>query len=234
MKTTEKICYNCGKKMHTSEQYHWHDEFLGDFTVPCKREEYSYCDCGEERLAYSLCLKIEDAEQERIEQLLLQSVGDDMKAYKANLVRNKELVELLGKSRQAIQQDHRIRTLIYHHVEKSGEMVYWKPSVEQYKATGDGRFDLRQYFHVKNTDTIKKVQHIAIQECSTDSKSSMMWTKDDAMSIRAFPFFRQIQEPSSEKISATFTRENTPFFINNHIGRKNSIILIDFNQAKEN
>ena len=143
MKTDINRCYECGGEMQQRSFYCWEDKFLGKMEVNAEAGEYFYCaECGSEELSYSLMKKIESVEQERIEQLLLQRVGGSMKAYKENLVRNKDLVALLGKSRQAIQQDHKIKTLIFHHIEKSGEIVYWKPSVELYKETGDGRFDL--------------------------------------------------------------------------------------------
>ena len=59
-----KICYNCGKEMKPATEYSWTNEKLGSFTIPCSEDEYCFCDCGEERLAYSLCLRIEKTEQD--------------------------------------------------------------------------------------------------------------------------------------------------------------------------
>ena len=166
MQTEINRCYECGGEMKPRPFYCWVDKFLGKMKVNAAPSEYFFCaECGSEELSYSLMKRIESVEQERIEQLLLQSVGGSMKVYKENLVRNKDLVALLGKSRQAIQQDYKIKTLIFHHVEKSGEIVYWKPSVELYKKTGDGRFDL-SLFESAYTD-IGQVTKQAEQEETT-------------------------------------------------------------------
>ena len=162
-------CYECGGEMKPRSSYCWEDKFLGKMEVAADAGEYFYCaECGSEELAYSLMKKIEAIEQEKTEQLLLQSVGGNMKAYKENLVRNKDLVVLLGKSRQAIQQDHKIKTLIFHHIEKSGEIVYWKPSVEQYKKTGDGRFDLRPFEFVCTCADVRPLTKQAEHEETTN------------------------------------------------------------------
>ena len=60
------ICYECGSEMQTATQYSWIDEKLGSFTIPCKPEEYHFCpSCKSERLALSLCLRIEQEERKR-------------------------------------------------------------------------------------------------------------------------------------------------------------------------
>ena len=136
-------CEGCGGEMRECREYRVHDKFLGEFSVKALPEEYYCCaECDCEIVSYSLMKRIEAMEQERIEQLLLESVHGQIKQYKEHLIQNKELVQILGKSRQAIQQDGRIKTLIFHHVEKNGQILYWKESVEQYKRTGDGRFAL--------------------------------------------------------------------------------------------
>ena len=161
MKTEINRCGECGGEMKPRHFYCWEDKFLGKMKVHAGAGEFFFCaECGSVELSYSLMKKIETVEQERIEQLLLRSVGGSMKAYKENLVRNKDLVVLLKKSRQAIQQDHKIKTLIFHHVEKSGEIVYWKPSVDLYDKTGDGRFDLTHHTHsaAKDKPTAKQTR----------------------------------------------------------------------------
>ena len=136
-------CPECGGEMKHRNNYAWEDRFLGAFRIEVQPGEYWYCaECNEEVLSYSLMKKIEYEEQKRTEQLLLESVGNDLEEFKANLITNHELVQVLGKSRQAIQQDRRIKTLIFHVQEKSGQVVYWRKSAEQYKESGDGRFEL--------------------------------------------------------------------------------------------
>ena len=143
MKSEHVKCMECGGEMRSSDVYHCHDEFIGDFDVPAGKEEYYRCpECDSEIVEFALMKRIEQVEQERIEQLLLDSVDGNMKRYKENLIRNHELVSALGKSRQAIQQDGRIKTLIFHHIAKNGEILYWKKSVDLYKTKGDGRFSL--------------------------------------------------------------------------------------------
>ena len=56
-------CYNCGKEMKHGTEYSWTTD-LGSFMIPCLEDEYAFCDCGEERLAYSLCLRIERTEHD--------------------------------------------------------------------------------------------------------------------------------------------------------------------------
>ena len=136
-------CPECGGEMKPRRYYTWEDRFLGSFSIETQPGEYWHCaECNDEILSYSLMKKIECEEQKRTEQLLLENVGNDYEKFKENLITNNELVHLLGKTRQAIQQDRRIKTLIFHVQEKSGQVVYWKKSAEQYKASGDGRFEL--------------------------------------------------------------------------------------------
>lgn len=136
-------CPKCGGEMKSLRYYTWEDRFIGLFTISPLPDEYWHCaECDDEMLSYSLMKKIECEEQKRIEQLLLESVGCDYEKFKAGLISNHELVQILGKTRQAIQQDRRIKTLIFHVQEKSGQILYWRKSVEQYKTNGDGRFAL--------------------------------------------------------------------------------------------
>ena len=136
-------CPQCGGEMKSRRYYTWEDQFIGTFTIETQPGEYWHCaECNDEILSYSLMKKIECEEQKRTEQLLLESVGNDYEKFKENLITNNELVHLLGKTRQAIQQDRRIKTLIFHVQEKSGQVVYWRKSAEKYKSEGDGRFAL--------------------------------------------------------------------------------------------
>ena len=151
MKTTEKTCYNCGKKMHAAEQYHWHDVFLGDFTISCKREEYSYCDCGEERLSYSLCLRIEKAEQDRISQAIMNMAHSNLAQLEGLVVTGHDLEKILRVSRQAISKNGKLKTLVYHIMFK-GKKYYLYESVIRFLKSGDGRFDLTSYIYTTTGD----------------------------------------------------------------------------------
>ena len=131
-----------GRMMIGASIYKWHDDFMGDFEIKALSEEYIFCrECGNEILAYSLMKRIEIVEQERIEQLLFQSVGNDIKLFKGCLVAFDKLPQLLGKSRQAIQRDGRIKTLIFN-FEFCGKRYYWLDSVLKFRDTGDGRYNL--------------------------------------------------------------------------------------------
>jgi len=151
-------CDDCGGEMKSFSVYHWDDKYLGKLEVQTESNEYHWCaECDNERIAYTLMKRIEGVEQEKVEQLLLRSVNCDIKLFKANLVQNRDLVQLLGKSRQAIQQDGRIKTLIFHFVESNGQISYWLPSVELFAQKGDGRFDLTIFDTVSTTESVPAI-----------------------------------------------------------------------------
>lgn len=184
MKMSRIKCEECGGEMQEHRSYKVEDEFLGVFFVDASPDEYYHCaNCDCDLVAYSLMKRIETAEQERIEQLLLNRVNGSIKQYKENLIQNKELVDILGKSRQAIQQDHRIKTLIFHHVEKNGQILYWKESVEQYKRTGDGRFVLCDK-NIPETEEIqvpisKKIRTLPLKEVWSTMERPNLLQKGD-------------------------------------------------------
>lgn len=143
-KSTERIicCPECGTKLKTTTVYTWTDKFLGDLRVEELPGEYRYCPkCKQELFTQVMMYHIEKAEQIAIEQLLLQSVNYNMEAFKAALVTKKQLTFLLEKSRQALQRDGRINTLIFH-FDLDGKSYWWKDSVMKFKQTGDGRYIL--------------------------------------------------------------------------------------------
>lgn len=166
-------CDECGAEMKMTSVYQWHDKFLGDLEVQAFSGEYHFCkECENERIAYSLMKRIEKAEQAKTEQLLLQSVNCNMNVFKENLVPNKDLVRLLGKSRQAIQQDGRIKTLIFH-FEFNGQIYWWRDSVLRFKRTKDGRYDLTASVSVHTVDRpIVEIQRVETIEFSPKTFSS--------------------------------------------------------------
>ena len=151
MKTIEKTCYNCGKKMYTVDQYHWHDEFLGDFIIPCDNKEYSFCVCGEERLAYSLCLKIEKAEHDRISQAIMNMAHNNLHELEELVITGHDLEQIMKVSRQAICKNRKLKTLVFNFVFK-GKVYYLRKSVMLFLEKGDGRFDLSQYVYTATDD----------------------------------------------------------------------------------
>ena len=155
MKTTTKTCYNCGKQMHTATQYCWHDDFLGGFAIDCQPEEYSYCDCGEEQLAYSLCLRIEQEEQNRISQAIMNMAQNNLERLDELVATSRELKSIMNVSRQAINKNGKLKTLVYH-ITFKGKIYYLKKSVKLFKETGDGRFDLSPYVNETTATTMDK------------------------------------------------------------------------------
>jgi hypothetical protein len=143
-------CCECGKEMRLPGTYSWKDEYLGSFSINCA-EEYHCCDCENELLNFSLMLKIEDEEQKRIEQLLLNSVDCNMEKFKSHLMGSESVEYILGKS---VKEDGRIRTLIFQVIIR-GIPFYWKESVQLFKETGDGRFKLTN--GIKATDLNRDV-----------------------------------------------------------------------------
>lgn len=155
MKTTKKICYNCGKEMLTDKQYRWHDDFLGDFVIDCQPKEYSFCECGEERLAYSLCLRIEQEEQNRISQAIMNMAQNNLERLDELVATSRELKSIMNVSRQAINKNGKLKTLVYH-ITFKGKIYYLKKSVKLFKETGDGRFDLLPYVNETTATTMDK------------------------------------------------------------------------------
>ena len=168
MKLTPKICYNCGKKMHTANQYIRRDKFLGTFSIPCKHEEYSFCDCGEERLAYSLCLRIEQEEQNRISQAIMNMAHNNLRDLEELVVTSRDLESIMNVSRQAISKNGKLKTLVYH-ITFKGKIFYLKKSVELFKKKGDGRFDLSPYASEITATTMDKSTMMDSKSVETSS-----------------------------------------------------------------
>ena len=137
--------------MHTAERYHWHDEFLGDFIIPCENEEYSFCACGEERLAYSLCLKIEKAEHDRIFEAIMNMAHGNLERLEGLVVTGHDLEEILHVSRQAICKNGKLKTLVFNFMFK-GKRYYLYESVMRFLESGDGRYDLTSYIYTTTGD----------------------------------------------------------------------------------
>ena len=133
-------CYECGRKMTEQKLFIENDQYLGSFALCCARGEYWKCSCGEDAVSSSLWKKLEIEKQARIEDYMIQGMTT-FSSFDDLICSNRELVKLLGKSRQAIAKDGRIKTLIYHFTLK-GKTYYWKKSAELFKRTGDGRIKL--------------------------------------------------------------------------------------------
>lgn len=140
----KRKCYECGSSLSMGFEYSWENKFLGEFSILCNEGEFYSCTCGNELISLSLLRRIEQEEQKRVEQLLLNSVDCDFEKYKNELIPCNELGRVLGISRQAISKNRRIKTLIFK-VIINRETFYWKDSAVLFKKSGDGRFDLRKH-----------------------------------------------------------------------------------------
>lgn len=140
-----KTCYDCGYEMTKKTVYEETDENLG--SIRLDNVEYYECDkCGYRTIPYVLGKLIEETKKDRIFQLLTEKMGS-IKFFDNYFASNKELVRMLGKSRQAIAKDPRIRNLIYN-ITIKGETFYWKESVEAFLKNWDGR--IRLYENLEN------------------------------------------------------------------------------------
>ena len=150
----KRKCYECGSRLSMGFEYSWENKFLGEFSILCNEGEFYSCACGNELISLSLLRRIEQEEQKRVEQLLLNSVDCDFEKYKNELISCNELGRVLGISRQAISKNRRIKTLIYK-VVINNETFYWRESAVLFKKYGDGRFDLRKHQKVHVIKIIK-------------------------------------------------------------------------------
>ena len=179
--------------MHTATQYCWHDDFLGEFAIDCQPEEYSYCDCGEEQLAYSLCLRIEQEEQNRISRTIMNMAQNNLERLDELVATSRELKSIMNVSRQAINKNGKLKTLVYH-ITFKGKIYYLKKSVKLFKETGDGRFDLSPY----------------VNEVTTIDKSAMMDEKD-VKSVETTSSFADLNQSSTNPLHTPMEkyRKNT-------------------------
>jgi hypothetical protein len=108
------------------------------FVGPVETEpvEFERCpDCGDTMLPPAAAKAADRAFYARLEQLLSdRPIGDYITADEA--------AAILGKTRQALHQDGRVRRGFVYRVRTGRAWMYLRRSVEQYRDTGDGRFDL--------------------------------------------------------------------------------------------
>jgi hypothetical protein len=108
--------------------------FVGVITT--SRTEHERCPvCGETMLPPVAAQAVDDAYYAKQERLLGRFPIDDY--VTADVAR-----EILGKSRQAVAKDGRIRRGFVYRIRKGRAWLYLRKSVEQYRDTEDGRFPL--------------------------------------------------------------------------------------------
>jgi len=133
-----KNCYHCGKEMIQKDTYIENDKYLGVISIP--NVKYYVCQCGEECISGEILQKVDDKYDRLLSELLLKrlhSIDDINRQY----MPNRELVEKLGKSRQAIAKDLLLPRRIFN-ITLFGQRYYLRESVNRFLSTGDGRFPL--------------------------------------------------------------------------------------------
>lgn len=109
-------------------------DYVGDYRV--ENVKYFECPvCGKRLFPKETAIKISEKEKGIQRELIKKlPVGDFIPATEA--------AKVLGKSRQALHKNRRIRKGFVYFIERGGKRLYHKKSVEMFKQSGDGRFNL--------------------------------------------------------------------------------------------
>jgi hypothetical protein len=128
-------CYQCGGTyIAKHESLEFTDKYIGPFTV--ETAEYFECDkCGDYLFSPETSKRIETARRLALEEKL-QSLS--ISAF----ITAVEAATILGISRQALHKHRRIRRGFIFQTRFCDKTVYLKKSVDLFKETGDGRFQL--------------------------------------------------------------------------------------------
>jgi len=128
-------CYQCGGTyIAKHESLEFTDKYIGPFTV--ETAEYFECDkCGDYLFSPETSKRIETARKLALEEKL-QSLP--ISAF----ITAAEAATILGISRQALHKHRRIRRGFIFQTRFCDKTVYLKKSVDLFKETGDGRFQL--------------------------------------------------------------------------------------------
>jgi hypothetical protein len=168
------ICSCCGKQQHKKKGYIWKSEFYGTISIP--GVEYLHCECGAEEISNEILKMVEEEQQRLCSRLLLQklnSIDDINRQY----MKNSELVQKLGKTRQAIAKDFLLPRKIFNIV-LFGQRFYLRESVDLFISTGDGRFPL--------FDECEKQLPKHTEDKTIDSLTAATWPPSPAASPSAF------------------------------------------------
>ena len=128
-------CYQCGETyIAKHESLELTDKYIGPFIV--EEAEYFECDkCGDYLFSPETSKRIEMARglafEEKLQSLPIR-----------DFVTAVEAATILGISRQALHKHRRIRRGFIFQTQLSDKTVYLKKSVDLFKETGDGRFQL--------------------------------------------------------------------------------------------
>jgi hypothetical protein len=132
-------CYECGGNFNlVNDIYEYDDKFAGKVLV--KGFPYYKCDKnGEILLTPEIAEALDQVLAARLQDLLGRFPLRDFQSAQAT-------ADQLGISRQALNKNRRVRHGFIYKTEINGIAVYLKQSVNQYMATGDGRFPLATYY----------------------------------------------------------------------------------------
>ena len=141
-------CCDCGKEMLKRNGYSEMDENVG--VIKTDGEYWECPECGCQLVSGETLQKVDDLRKERTDKLLW-ACADSPSEFSRLFIRVKEVAEIMGISRQAVEKSVFLKDLVYN-ITVAGVRYWLKESVERYKKTGNGRFPLVQYVSPKQTN----------------------------------------------------------------------------------
>ena len=142
----EIICHNCeinSQVQPVRDSIIIEDKFLGKITT--RETEILMCEnCNEFLITEEISRLIED-KIDKQRDLLIKALPF------SKFISVKKVSEILSISRQAIHKNSYLKRIVYNSkIDK--QLFFVKKSVEQYKITGDGRFNLSQKDNYKDSN----------------------------------------------------------------------------------
>ena len=131
-------CCDCGKEMLKRRGYSEKDDDVG--LIKTDGEYWECPECGCQLVPGETLQVVDDIRKERTDRLLW-AYAETPDEFSRLFIRVKEVAEILGISRQAVEKSVFLKDLVYN-VTVSGVRYWLKKSVELYKETGNGRFPL--------------------------------------------------------------------------------------------
>lgn len=128
-------CYNCGRESveHTGN-LELPSDILGSFTI--SNAQYSKCTGCDEIILHDETWKNADGVEKMLVEKFLQGLPCNESVCATTAA------EILGMTRQGLQQHRKIRRGFVHSFFYEGKIHYNVKSLKLYKETGDGRFPL--------------------------------------------------------------------------------------------
>lgn len=165
-------CLECGGEIkEVTGDYIWQDKFLGHLSL--SNLKYKKCKkCGDVIFPSESSHRIDLEEKRFVNDWLLSLPLKDF-------CKSKYVTNLLGFSRQAFHKHPRYKGRIYR-VEYEGEIHYLKKSVELFKKSGDGRFEIQQHHKDKLSHPHKEsVAHAPYSRWDYDGTSTSYCNKEN-------------------------------------------------------